>query len=518
MKIQTKTEYGADVIFSFVSRHKNLIYSILVILILVASFFTRSGYLDEPLLNAHYFRQTQTATVAKNYYLDGIDLFHPKLDIFGVGEKQILVLEFPLYQAIVAIFSHVFGYSDRIGRLVSIFFGLSSGYVLLLLVNKITKRKIFGLISLVFFMFSPLNIFFQQSFMIESTVIALQIFSLFTWWKFSEKGRNSWLLMSIVVTAAAFLQKSVYAPFVILPILAITYKKLRETWEFRSKFIFGMISCLLILFLWQRYADNTNEIHGHTFFTSSNQGLFLWNFGTIKERLEFGIWIGRLRLIQNDITKIISPFFLVGIIKLIKDRSKGYLIWICWLVSMIIYYLLFFRIQSHDYYFMPIIPIICIFASYGLVYIFSINVFGKINWKYLSIYRYILIALLLIFYMYKGYLNSRPFFYIDYNMQNKLELMKKSMNKTGSVLFVIPNYDWNSVYSYYTGKKGLIIGASDYTSQQINNLKKQGYRYIVLDGVKDIFSVNPGVNNIHMLFKSTLDTQDVKIYDITSLL
>ena len=217
MKIQTKTEYGADVIFSFVSRHKNLIYSILVILILVASFFTRSGYLDEPLLNAHYFRQTQTATVAKNYYLDGIDLFHPKLDIFGVGEKQILVLEFPLYQAIVAIFSHVFGYSDRIGRLVSIFFGLTGGYVLLLLVNKITKRKIFGLISLVFFMFSPLNIFFQQSFMIESTVIALQIFSLFTWWKFSEKGRNSWLLMSIVVTAAAFLQKSVYAPFVILP-------------------------------------------------------------------------------------------------------------------------------------------------------------------------------------------------------------------------------------------------------------------------------------------------------------
>jgi len=103
-------------------------------------------------------------------------------------------------------------------------------------------------------------------------------------------------------------------------------------------------------------------------------------------------------------------------------------------------------------------------------------------------------------------------------MQNKLELMKKSMNKTGSVLFVIPNYDWNSVYSYYTGKKGLIIGASDYALQQVDNLKNQGYRYIVLDGVKDILSVNPEVNNIHKLFKSTLDTQDVKIYDITSLL
>jgi len=74
------------------------------------------------------------------------------------------------------------------------------------------------------------------------------------------------------------------------------------------------------------------------------------------------------------------------------------------------------------------------------------------------------------------------------------------------------------VYSYYTGRKGLIIGASDYALQQVDNLKNQGYRYIVLDGVKDILSVNPEVNNIHKLFKSTLDTQDVKIYDITSLL
>ena len=38
---------------------------------------------DQPLVERHNFRQTQTAFTARIYHEQGIDLFHPKLPVLG---------------------------------------------------------------------------------------------------------------------------------------------------------------------------------------------------------------------------------------------------------------------------------------------------------------------------------------------------------------------------------------------------------------------------------------------------
>ncbi len=185
------------------------IWHLLIFLIIIFSVLVRLSNINLPLLDAHYFRQTQTATVARNFYYDGIDLLHPRIDIFGTGRGSVLVMEFPLYQTLVASLSYIVGFSDKVGRLISILFGIAGGLILMLLVKQLFKDRTLAVISMVFFLFTPLNIFFQQAFMIESTVVALHIFSLYSWVKFCDRKSNRWYVLSIITTTLAWLQKSV---------------------------------------------------------------------------------------------------------------------------------------------------------------------------------------------------------------------------------------------------------------------------------------------------------------------
>ena len=55
---------------------------------------------SKQLLFGAAYRQAQTATVAKNYYHDGINLFTAELDVLGVGPEKNLLLE-TYYEIIV---------------------------------------------------------------------------------------------------------------------------------------------------------------------------------------------------------------------------------------------------------------------------------------------------------------------------------------------------------------------------------------------------------------------------------
>ena len=65
-------------------------YTFVVVVVMLFAYLVRVNHINLPLLNSHYFRQTQTATVAQNFYRDGTDLLHPKLDVFGIGNTGIL--------------------------------------------------------------------------------------------------------------------------------------------------------------------------------------------------------------------------------------------------------------------------------------------------------------------------------------------------------------------------------------------------------------------------------------------
>src|SRR3989344_5337350 len=94
----------------------NIFYKLVILTIIFLAVNVRLKNINQPLVDSHYFRQTQTATVVRNYNRHGIKIISPELDILGIGKEKVLILEFPFYQVIVASLSKIFGFSDSLGR------------------------------------------------------------------------------------------------------------------------------------------------------------------------------------------------------------------------------------------------------------------------------------------------------------------------------------------------------------------------------------------------------------------
>ncbi len=495
-------------------RFPNFWYWFIITFILVFSFLLRLQNIDRPLLDAHYFRQTQTATVARNFYLSGIDLFHTKLDIFGDGKEQILLLEFPFFQAIVAILSQLLGFHDYVGRFVSLFFGIAGAIILVLIVNKLFSNKNIGLIALVFFIFNPLNFYFHQVYMIESTVIFLHLLSIFLWLKYTEIKRNKWLILASLFTAIAAIHKIVYAPFLLIEILSILYLKLGKQKFKKFRWLPGILFIIFVLLTWQYYTDVTNLANGHSNFTSGDAGQSLWNFGTLNERFDLKRWILKLKFIQNSVTKYQWPVFILGIYFLIRKKNKVKAILFALLLAMVFYYLLLFRIQSHDYYFMLILPVFSIIAAFGLsevVRIITDNFLVKRKVNNLIIF---LIGMYLSLFTYKSVQNARMYFKIDEEMLARLNTYKNVINNPGNILFIFEQYDWNSVFTYYTGHKGIIVAIDNVSVKTIEQYKIKGYKYVIVDGVAVASKMNNTFPDILNKYKRLLSTDNLIILSI----
>lgn len=492
-------------------------FEFVIVFIILLAVTVRIRYLNVPLLNAHYFRQTQTATVVRNFYLSGIDIFHTKLDVFGIGKEQYLLLEFPFYQTIVTLLAYIFGLSDALGRIVSIFFGIIGGFCLMLLVNHLTKNRLIGIVTLVFFLFAPLNIFFQQAYMIESTVVALQIISLYAWILYTEKPNLLRYVGAIIVTTLALLQKSVYGPFLYIPLVYLIFIKLEKKKFLHVHPLVGLILPLIIFIGWVRYADITNNLNGNGYFSLSNKDQQLWNFGLLADRFSITNWALRINMIFQNMTKIFALFSFVGCVDIIFCKKEKYTyVWVYWFFSMLLYYLIFYRIQSHIYYFMIILPILSIFASYGLL--FTVKSFMNIFKTSQAINRllyYSFSGILLYIFIVKSVINAQPFFTLDMNTFEKINSMNTVLRENGYILYIFPEYDWNSVYSYYTHRRGIVLGSKSVDKEKIRDFIHQGYSYMIVDNLPAVIMQNDQIKSILSAFTLVFQKGNLYIYKLS---
>lgn len=441
-----------------------------ILLIIILGVSVRLRNIDKPLIDTHDFRQAQTATVTRNFYTDGIDIFKSKLDILGTGKEQVLILEFPIYQAVVASLSHLIGYSDKLGKIVSIFFGVTSGLILMKIIIDHTGNRNLGFISLVFFLFAPLNIFFQQAFMIESMVIWLHLFSIWLWISYFKSAEFIYLISAIIVTSLGFITKSVYMifPFGIIAVLFMIYpgkKKIKIVPTIISLFI-----PLLVLFVWQIYSDNINIQNGNYFFASSSNGLKQWIFGSVADRMSLKEWGYRVKLLFQGMGLLGLFFSIMGVLEIYinKNNKLNLIIW-CSIIPL--YMIIFFGVINQNYYFLPAMPVLAILSATGLLYVEK-YLHGK-NGKLGSIIIFGAVLLVVI----NGTMESKKLFVLDWKTYYKIEHVKSNLFEKGPVLLLFDQWDWNSVYTYYLNRKALVIRPEDLG--RLDDLRKQGYIYLI---------------------------------------
>lgn len=335
--------------------------------------------INEPLVDMHNVRQTQTAMIAKNLLNDNFDILHTRIDWDG-NNPGIVIQEFPLYQLAVAFLWKFFGHHDIIGRLISLAFSILAA-MYLFMITKILYNERIAFWSLFFFAICPISIFMSRVFMINMMALSLSIGSLYYWllWMGNKLLRHA-LVGTICLTLATLINLTIVLPVVFaIGFILLKNRKLNHRTYLYLLILFVFFAGVNLL--WNTYASRENALYYPQ-----------WR-GDVLIRHFFGLDVSRFDLYKWFRISMYFIVFVAGIhgiillffsVKLMwKQYSNSNKLLLVWIFGGILYYLIFFKgLSGHNYYTLPIVPFICIMIGLSfdqlVRYILVASIFKKI--------------------------------------------------------------------------------------------------------------------------------------------
>lgn len=283
------------------------------------------------------WRESDIASIARNYVREGMNPFYPRIDWRGDGPGY-AEMEFPLYPWLIAVCYKLFGMHEIIGRVLSFVFSLLAMLFFFKLAGYLLPEK-GALVAALFFVLSPLVISISSSLQPEGLMFLCYILAayFFVRWLDDESRKNYGLAMA--TTALALLAKASAAHiglfFGILLFTKMGLKILRQP----RIWLFG-VGALLPSMVWYKHAHNLWLTYGNSLGISNEThwaGLDLFSNPTFIlgiERSElFYVWmptgvvLGFLALVLRSPTRVVkySLFWLVAIeaFYLLAARTTG---------------------------------------------------------------------------------------------------------------------------------------------------------------------------------------------------
>ncbi len=208
------------------------------------------------------WRQADTASIARHFYLNGFNILYPQIYWGGNGPGYVET-EFQLYPFIVALLYYLFGEHLWLGKLVSLLFSLGTMYFVYLIARDVLKigaaTWTFGFLA-----FSPLFVRFSSAFMPEGALLFCFAGGLYFFSSWLEKEENSQLYLASALVGLAILLKAtaLMIGLVLTPLLINRYG-----WKaFRSVQVWTAAAiCLVPGILWYWHARNLYLDFGNTF-------------------------------------------------------------------------------------------------------------------------------------------------------------------------------------------------------------------------------------------------------------
>ena len=295
--------------------------------LLLAVMMVGVGFLSncyEPLIDQYSFRQTQTALSAywfdwKNPTVDGF--FNYQTPIFG-GSWQV-PFEVPLYQAIVSAVSWLTGSRIHVaGRLISLSFFLLTLIPLESLGRGLGLGRRFFFIAAIFWLCSPLYLYWSRTVMIESTAVFFGFVFLAGLERAVTSGKRCWWVLAFVASLACALVKvTTYPAFGLaaLGILAwktdlIVYPRIPDKQKLRLlllpflKIAFIGMATIAATSAWTRHADSIKMENSISSYLTS-KSLDSWNFGTLAQKTDITEW---RTLFNRSIPEAIGAYWVLG--------------------------------------------------------------------------------------------------------------------------------------------------------------------------------------------------------------
>lgn len=311
--------------------------SIILTTILILGLVIRLYKIDNPIADWHSWRQADTSSVTRNFVKYGVNIIIPRFDDFSdVSGRGLFnadgyrMVEFPIFNVVhYFIYFLVSGFYtlEQAGRLTSALAAVVSGALIYFIVRR-HFSEITALLAAAVYLLLPYNIYFTRVVLPDPLMTTLVLAALLA--HLSKRRIITWLFASL-----AMLVKPT-AVFFLLPLLtdyriflaALIPTLLWRAWE--QRFPAGIPANMWLL--------NGNHIR-------FKPSWFRWLFGERIGSLILGTW-GLFPFLQGLLIQ------------------GSYFVW--WSGGALLYLIVFATGNvHHDYYQIPIIPIISVLVAIG---------------------------------------------------------------------------------------------------------------------------------------------------------
>ncbi len=263
---------------------------------ILVTFFVLYKSWNQPILDQHAFRQTQTAIsaywISKNW-----SFFNYQTPVLGY--PWMIPFELPVYQWIVAIIATLLPINlDQAGRVVSLGFFLLSYIPLKGIVRRINPDRHLPIFIFAILMLSPIYLFWSRAFLMESTALFFSLSFVYSVVKYLHRqSLVGFALMTIFAILAACIKITTYVSFSFAGAMFVIY----DMWIYRRNILkrseilkytaiaLSVILSVAVLEIWVQYSDALKDkLQFGYLLTSKN--LFYWNFGNLHQRLSSQLW------------------------------------------------------------------------------------------------------------------------------------------------------------------------------------------------------------------------------------
>src|SRR3989304_4514106 len=267
-------------VITFYKRGNNRYLILIGILILISLIYDYQSIVFKEPQSVHRWRQADCASLALNYYQNGMRFFQPEVHNLtqkGGTSGKACTSEIPVLYYFIAILYRIFGQHDFIYRIINTLLFLTGIFYLF----KFFEISIGGyfwplFFSLIFFT-SPVLVYYGNNYLTNSSSLAFEIIAWYHLYNFYKHSKNKDLIYSFIffLLAGAFKITGMFGFFALFGLFLIElsgiYKFKGNTRLFKNRHIFLFIAVLIPITGWILYARYFNKINNCSYFST-----FLW--------------------------------------------------------------------------------------------------------------------------------------------------------------------------------------------------------------------------------------------------
>jgi hypothetical protein len=340
----------------------------LLILILGVGLALRLLYVTAPLVDAHRWRQVDTAAIARVFYEERFDLLRPEA-IWG-GPGGAVESEFPLLPALTALAYQAFGPSEAAGRIIVIVFSLGAIWFTFVLGRQLVDPAA-GLAAAAALALSPGAVFYGRAFMPDSLMVCFSLAALAGFGAWARSGRTRPLIGGACALGLAILVK-LPGVLVLAPIAGCVWLA-RGTAALRDRRLWiAVVLPLAVAALWYWHAYQIYLDTGLTFGVFGTTKTYPPDIAASEWPSAFSKWSTRELLsdweFYNTIVSrlyflhLTPTVFALALVGFVTWRTRDRLVVDAWLAVLLAFVLgAGWGHLGHDYYQLPLAPVLALY-------------------------------------------------------------------------------------------------------------------------------------------------------------